>query len=87
MGRTVAMPMTESGVHQIVREAFDTYERDIAKPRFEKTDAQLGEVLSMSGQIKGGVTTIKWTLKYLGSAIVVGAALVKIVQAALGHGW
>lgn len=85
MGHVAIQTMTESGVHQIVHTAFETYEKEIAQPRHLETTGQLAQLLRTSDKIEGGVTAIKLTLKYLGSAILVLAALMKIIVAVRGH--
>ena len=87
-----AFTMTESGVHQIVDSAFEKYERETAQPRhqencekLENLIANLSQVNSTMDKIDGGVTAIKQVLRYLGSAIIGAAALIKIVQMLKGH--
>lgn len=79
------LQMTSIEVHQVVEEAFDKYEREIAGPRHEAVTGKLDRLLSIATKVQGGVTAIKYVLRYLGGALAGTCALVKILQAWKGH--
>jgi hypothetical protein len=85
-------PMTESGVHQIVFNAFDKYEHDTALPRHKENVARLTDLITnmddlnrTMDKIDGGVTAIKHVLRYLGGSLTTLYILIKLIQALKGH--
>jgi len=83
---------SESGVHQIVYNAFDKYEHDTALPRHKENVARLtdlnenmADLNSTMAKIDGGVTAIKHVLRYLGGTLTTLYIVIKLIQALKGH--